>query len=285
MADSPHEPAGPDANRFGDDRLSAHNRTRGAHHRREEPDDSSDDRGTEKNTKKQKSFWRELPILIVVALALSFLLQTFVARVYLIPSESMEPTLHGCPGCTGDRIVVEKIGYRFGDPRPGDVIVFKGPDSWSEGYTSTRSDNTVIRGLQEVGSLVGLVPPDENDLVKRVIAVGGQTVECCDDQGRILVDGQPIDEPYVKMDYPFTPGVVTCDTEVPSGRCFGPVTVPEGHVWVMGDNRSNSADSRYHVGDEHQGSIPLENVIGKARFIVLPPGRWGLIDSPEIMPS
>lgn len=96
----------------------------------------------------------------------------------------MEPTLHGCPGgCTGDRIVVEKLSYRFQEPRPGDVIVFKGgPDSWSTGYVSTRSDNVVIRGIQEVGSLVGLVPPDENDLVKRVIAVGGQTVECCDDQ-------------------------------------------------------------------------------------------------------
>ncbi|MDV3209620.1 MAG: signal peptidase I, partial [Rhodococcus ruber] len=90
-----------------------------------------------KQDKKEKSFLRELPVLILVALVLSFLLQTFVARVYLIPSESMEPTLHGCPGCTGDRIVVEKIGYRFGDPRPGDVVVFRGPDSWSTGYVST----------------------------------------------------------------------------------------------------------------------------------------------------
>lgn len=101
---------------------------------------------------------------------------------FLIPSESMEPTLHGCAGCTGDRIVVEKIGYRFGDPEPGDVVVFKGPDSWNTKYVSNRSDNVVVRGIQEVGSWVGLVPPDENDLVKRVIATGGQTVECCDDQ-------------------------------------------------------------------------------------------------------
>ncbi|NLG54246.1 MAG: signal peptidase I, partial [Rhodococcus sp.] len=206
----------------------------------------------------------------------------FVARVYLIPSESMEPTLHGCPGCTGDRIVVEKLTYRFGDPRPGDVLVFKAPDSWSQNFTSTRSDNVVIRGLQEAGSMVGLVAPDQNDMVKRVIATGGQTVECCDDQGRIMVDGKPIDEPYVVMNFPFEPGVRTCETEQRSPRCFGPVTVPEGNLWMMGDNRSNSADSRYHVGDELQGSVPIDNVIGKARFIVLPPSRMGSISSPEI---
>ncbi|NMD61651.1 signal peptidase I [Rhodococcus globerulus] len=234
-----------------------------------------------RSPKKQRSFFRELPILIGVALVLSIVLQAFVFRVFLIPSESMEPTLHGCAGCTGDRIVVEKIGYRFGDPQPGDVVVFKGPDSWNTHYTSTRSDNVVMRGIQEVGSWVGLVPPDENDLVKRVIATGGQTVECCDEQGRILVDGKPLDEPYVKMDYPFTPGVQDCQTAVQSGRCFAPVTVPEGHVWVMGDNRSNSADSRAHVQDELQGTIPLDNIIGQARFIVLPPSRMGSISSPD----
>lgn len=232
--------------------------------------------------KKQRSFWRELPILILVALLLSFLLQTFIARVYLIPSESMEPTLHGCAGCTGDRIVVEKIGYHFGDPRPGDVVVFLGPDSWNGEYKSIRSDNTIKRGLQNVGSFFGVVPPDENDLVKRVIATGGQKVECCDDQGRVLVDGKPLNEPYIVNDFPFVPGTQTCTTPVKSGRCFGPVTVPKGNLWVMGDNRNNSADSRYHVGDERQGTVPVDNVIGKARFIILPPGRMGGIDSPDI---
>ena len=232
--------------------------------------------------KKQQSFWRELPILILVALVLSFLLQTFIARVYLIPSESMEPTLHGCAGCTGDRIVVEKISYRFGEPEPGDVVVFLGPDSWSANYRSIRSDNPVIRGFQNAGSVFGVVPPDENDLVKRVIATGGQAVECCDDQGRVLVDGKPLNEPYIVNDFPFTPGTLTCDTDMKSGRCFGPVTVPEGNLWVMGDNRNNSADSRYHVGDELQGTVPVDNVRGKAVFIVLPPSRMGLIGSPDI---
>lgn len=244
--------------------------------------DDENGRRARRESGKQRSFWRELPILILVALVLSFLLQTFVARVYLIPSESMEPTLHGCNGCTGDRIVVEKMSYRFGDPRPGDVVVFRGPPSWDGDYVSTRSSNVVVRGAQELGSLVGLVAPDENDLVKRVIATGGQTVECCDEQGRVLVDGQPLEEPYVTMDFDFVPGSSTCDTPIRSGRCFGPVTVPEGNVWVMGDNRSSSADSRYHVADELQGTVPLDNVIGKAQAIVLPPGRWGLIDDPDI---
>ena len=251
-------------------------------HRADGPAAGTPDPGKGKKAKKSRSLCREITILILVALVLSFLLQTFIARVYLIPSESMEPTLHGCAGCTGDRIVVEKISYRFGDPQPGDVIVFKGPESWNGTWSSTRSSTTIVRGLQELGSMAGLVPPDENDLVKRVIATGGQTVECCDEQGRVLVDGKPLDEPYIQMDFPFVPGVQTCDTAVQSGRCFGPVTVPEGNVWVMGDNRSNSADSRAHVSDELQGTIPLDNVIGKATFIVLPPSRWGTISSPDI---
>jgi signal peptidase I len=242
---------------------------------------SEDPKKTKKQPGKQRSFLRELPVLIVVALALSFLLQTFVARVYLIPSQSMEPTLHGCPGCTGDRIIVEKIGYRFGDPKQGDVVVFLGPDSWNDRYQSIRSSNAFVRGLQNVGSWIGVIPPDENDLVKRVIATGGQKVECCDDQGRVLVDGKPLDEPYVVNDFRFTPGTLTCTTMPQSQRCFAPVTVPEGNLWMMGDNRCNSADSRFHVKDERQGTIPIDNVRGRAIFIALPPSRIGLIRTPD----
>ncbi len=237
---------------------------------------------TRPQEKKKRPFWQELPILILVALVLTFLLQTFIGRVYLIPSESMEPTLHGCKGCTGDRIAVEKLSYDFGDPRPGDVVVFHGPDSWNGDYSSIRSDNAVVRTLQNVGSIFGVVPPDENDLVKRVIATGGQTVECCDAQGRVLVDGKPLDEPYIKMDFPFVPGRQDCTTMPKSGRCFAAVKVPDGNLWVMGDNRSNSADSRFHVGDDLQGTVPVGNVRGKAVFIVLPPSRMGTVGSPDI---
>lgn len=220
---------------------------------------------------------REIFILIVVAVVLSVLLQTFVARVYLIPSQSMENTLHGCPGCTGDRIVVDKLSYRFGDPEPGDVVVFKGPPSWNEEFTTHRSSNSFIRGLQNIGSFVGLVPPDENDLVKRVIAVGGQTVQCQPGDKGVMVDGQLLDEPYRKTPPSPLPGAVSpCQ-----GPYFGPVHVPEDHLWVMGDNRTDSADSRYHMGDDMSGTVPVDNVIGKARWIVLPFSRIGSIPSPD----
>ncbi|WP_221936689.1 signal peptidase I [Skermania sp. ID1734] len=245
-----------------------------------EPDDEPvgrKDAKAGKPKKKQRSFWRELPILIVVAMVLSFLLQTFIARVYLIPSESMEPTLHGCAGCTNDRILVEKLSYDFGDPQPGDVVVFLGPPSWDSDYHSIRSDNAIVRGLQNIGSVFGLVPPDENDLVKRVIAVGGQTVQCRKADGGVTVNGKLLNEPYLN-----NPMMTAAKQANPClGPEFGPITVPKGNVWVMGDNRINSADSRYHMGDSLQGTVPIDNIRGKAKFIVLPPGRWGVISSPN----
>ncbi|GAA4855728.1 signal peptidase I [Saccharopolyspora cebuensis] len=222
--------------------------------------------------KKKGSFWRELPILIVTALVLTVLIQAFVARVYVIPSQSMEQTLHGCPGCNNDRVLVDKISYRFTDPEPGDVVVFRGPQPWvQDGFRSSEPANPVAGFFQNVSSLLGFGAPDEKDFVKRVIAVGGQTVECCDQQNRVLVDGEPLDEPYLY----FEPG--SGDVQKP----FEPVTVPEGHLWVMGDNRNDSADSRVQGGGGPRGAVPVENVIGKAQVIVLPPTRWQSIPEPN----
>lgn len=220
---------------------------------------------------KKGAFWRELPILILTALVLTVLIQTFLARVYVIPSASMEPTLHGCTGCTNDRVLVDKVTYRFSDPQPGDVVVFRGPESWGSNteFTSQRSDNVIIRGIQHSASLVGLAPPDERDFVKRVIAVGGQTVQCCDEENRVVVDGVPLDEPYAVF-----------AGQEPQEE-FGPITVPPGGLWMMGDNRNNSADSRRHVSDEMSGAVPVDNVIGKSRVIVLPPTRWQGIPDPN----
>jgi signal peptidase I len=237
---------------------------------------------------KKKSALREFAILAVIAVTLYYVMLTFVARPYLIPSESMEPTLHGCTGCVGDRIMVDKLTYRFGSPQPGDVIVFKGPPSWNMGYKSIRSSNPALRSVQDALSVIGFVPPDENDLVKRVIAVGGQTVQCRADTG-LTVNGKPLNQPFLN------PATMMADPTVYPclGSEFGPVAVPQGRLWVMGDNRTHSADSRAHctsipadalkgllcTGDPMSGTVPVSNVIGKARFIVWPPSRWGGVGS------
>ena len=224
---------------------------------------------------------RELAILAVIAVVLYYIMLTFVARPYLIPSESMEPTLHGCSTCVGDRILVDKLTYRFSSPKPGDVVVFKGPPSWNVSYHSIRSQNTTLRWLQNALSFIGFVPPDENDLVKRIIAVGGQTVQCRSDTG-LTVDGKRLKEPYLDPDtMKADPTVYPC-----LGSEFGPITVPPERIWVMGDNRTHSADSRAHcallcTGDPMSGTVPVGNVIGKARFIVWPPSRWGSVSSPN----
>ncbi|HEX5401435.1 MAG TPA: signal peptidase I [Pseudonocardiaceae bacterium] len=215
--------------------------------------------------RKKSSFWKELPILIGIALLLTFLIQTFVARVYVIPSGSMEQTLNGCPGCTGDRILVDKLTYDFTDPGPGDVIVFKGPPGWAESeFNVQESSNVVVRWLRQFGSSIGIGAPPEYDLVKRVIAVGGQTVSCCDKQNRVLVDGKPLNEPYIY----WMPGLS------PTQESFPPVTIPKGDLWVMGDNRNNSFDSRFQAGGGLKGVVPSGDVIGIARTIIWPPGRW-----------
>lgn len=253
-----------------------------------ELEDSADGSGEDAPKQKKGGALREFGILALIAIVLYYLMLTFVARPYLIPSESMEPTLHGCPGCVGDRIMVDKVSYRFTSPEPGDVIVFKGPPAWNRGYQSIRSDNTAIRYVQNALSFIGFVPPDENDLVKRVIAVGGQTVECRNSTG-LTVDGVKLDEPYLN------PEVMGADTSVYPclGPEFGPVTVPEDRLWVMGDNRTHSSDSRAHCGDTPEGrqqnikctgdpeagTVPVENVIGIARFIAWPPSRWGGVDA------
>jgi signal peptidase I len=215
--------------------------------------------------RRRENFWRELPLLVVVALVLTFLIQTFLAKVYVIPSGSMEETLHGCTGCNNDRVLVDKVTYRFTDPSPGDIVVFRGPDSWSSEVTVERSDNALVNGLQQFGSLIGLAPPDEKDFVKRVIAVGGQTVQCCDSRDRVLVDGEPLDEPYIHL------LAGTRNRQDP----FDAVTVPEGQLWLMGDSRNNSADSRV----PGHGPVPVANVIGQARFIVLPFDRFQWLPS------
>jgi signal peptidase I len=220
---------------------------------------------------------RELPVLLVIAFVLALLVKTFLIQAFFIPSGSMEQTLHGCTGCTGDRVLVNKVPYWFGQPEPGDIVVFKGPDTWTPEVSVAKPSNWVSGALLSLGRAIGVAPPSEDDYVKRVIATAGQTVQCCDADGRVTVDGKPLTEPYIHQNSPLGGG--------PSGREFGPVTVPQGRLWVMGDHRSASADSRAHVGDKYSGTIAVDDVIGKAALIVWPLDRFTLLDSPDIQGS
>ncbi len=227
------------------------------------------------------SFLKEVLIIVVIALALSALVQNVFARVYVIPSESMMPTLQ-----VGDRILVDKISYRTGDPKPGDVVVFKGPDSWNDAFESSRSDDPFVRALQNAGSFVGLVPPDENDLVKRIIAVGGQTVRCQPGDKGITVDDHVIDSSYTLYPPVVDWGGNPNGSNACGGPYFGPITIPKGFMWVMGDNRTDSGDSRYHMQDQYRGTVPVKNIRGKVQTIISPVKRWQKVDSqPPVQPK
>jgi signal peptidase I len=240
----------------------------------EPPAETARGTGGTPEKKKQGSFLKELPVLLVVAFGLALLIKTFLVQAFFIPSGSMEKTLHGCSGCSGDRVLVNKLSKHFHDPKQGDVVVFRGPESWAPEAQYAQPTNVVQRAFRAIGSAIGVAPAGEKDFVKRVIAVGGQTVECCDGNGRVLVDGTALDEPYVYISDPeYRPAP------------FGPVKVPEGRLWMMGDHRNESADSRFHIADPDQGTISVDDVIGKAFVIVWPPSRWDTLGTPSTFAS
>jgi signal peptidase I len=232
--------------------------------------------------RKAKAPWWELPVLIAVAIAVAVLIKTFLIQPFYIPSQSMENTLHGCAGCSGDRILVNKPIYYLRDPHPGDIVVFRAPtDIWFNEPLPSTPSNPVVKGLRWFGQLVGLVPPDEHDLVKRVIAIGGQSVKCCDDNGNVQISDSGPNGPWRSLNEPYV------SSRLPGSEAeFGPVTVPKGRLWVMGDNRAQSDDSRYHYVNDYKNdpvlsTVPKGNVIGKAVIIAWPPSRWRTLGTPE----
>jgi len=214
---------------------------------------------------KRSSFWRELPFLVLIALVLALLIKTFLVQAFFIPSGSMEDTLR-----IGDRVLVNKLVYRIRDVHRGEIVVFKGPPSWQENpeFTYHPPSNPIGKFLHNVGSALGVAAPSSKDFIKRVIGVGGDHVVCCDPQGRITVNGHALDEPYL------FPGVK------PSEQNFD-VTVPKDHLWVMGDHRDSSADSRSHLSDGQDGTIPTDDVVGRAFVKVWPPKHWGTLPVPS----
>ncbi|WP_171170403.1 signal peptidase I [Streptomyces sp. I05A-00742] len=229
-----------------------------------EPADGDGPGGSRKEPKKQRSFWKELPILVGVALVLALFIKTFLVQAFSIPSESMQDTLQ-----RGDRVLVDKLTPWFGsEPERGEVVVFHDPGNWLRGNTGEES-GPVGNGVQKVLSFIGLMPSaEEKDLIKRVIAVGGDKIECKGGNSPVVVNGKALDEPYI------FPGDTPC-----SDKPFGPVTVPKGKLWVMGDHRQNSMDSRWHQ-DEDGGFVPVDDVVGRAIVVAWPLNRWSTLPVP-----
>jgi signal peptidase I len=211
--------------------------------------------------------WQELPLLLVVAFCLAVLVRTFLLQAFFIPSGSMEDTL-----LRGDRVLVNKVVYDLRDPQRGEVVVFRGTDAWAPLVTDEPDPGFFTRVGRTVGDLVGVSRPGEKDFIKRVIGVPGDRIRCCDGQGRVIVNGVPLTEPYVVRDAPLDvpPRPRECGP-----RRFDEVVVPPGQLFVMGDHRLVSQDARC------QGPVPIDNVVGRAFVIVWPFSRWASLSVPD----
>jgi len=207
--------------------------------------------------------WLEFPLLIVGAFFVAFLVKTFLVQAFYIPSGSMEDTLQ-----VGDRVLVNKVVYRTRAVERGDIIVFDGTGSFISGPVVEPDVSPIERVTRLLGDIVGLAPPRDTDFIKRVIGVGGDRVVCCDSEGRITVNGVPLDE----RDYLYR-------NNPPSKQSFD-VLVPEGTLWVMGDHRSASADSRAHMGEPGGGFVPVDHVIGRAFAVVWPFSQAQILEIP-----
>jgi signal peptidase I len=213
---------------------------------------------------KKRSFLRELPGIVITALVISVLIKTFLVQAFYIPSGSMENTL-----LVNDRVLVNKLADKPDEIHRGDVVVFRDPGGWL-GPSEESTRGGIIGGIRKGLVFVGLAPAaGEEDLIKRVIAVGGDTVKCCTN-GHLTVNGVALDEPYL---FP-------SDVGTPSATQFGPIKVPAGKLWVMGDHRSVSEDSRAHQDQKGQGFVPVDHVIGRAFTIVWPVNRAKLLHRP-----
>lgn len=217
--------------------------------------------------RRRRGIWylvRDVLVILVVAVLVSFVIKTFFVRSFYIPSGSMEQTL-----MVKDRILVDELTPRFSGYERGDVVVFRDPGGWLP-VTVAPDQPPLVEAVDWLLSLVGISASDSEDhLIKRIIGVGGDHVVCCNAIGQVEVNGTPIDEtPYLDLQSgQRAPQVVPYD-----------VTVPEGSLWVLGDNRDHSKDSRYNVDQPSQGFVPLENVVGRAFLITWPLDRFGLID-------
>ena len=207
------------------------------------------------------SVLREFPILVIVALAVSLLIKTLLVQFFFIPSGSMENTLQ-----IQDRVAVNKLPFISKNINRGDVVVFRDPANWlPEPFSG--GENRIVAKIKEGLVLVGVLPnPTKQYLVKRVIGVAGDRVICCSKSGKLTINGKEATEPYIYA------GNKVSDMD------FN-ITVPEGKIWVMGDHRSASADSRYHQDDVNNGFVPVSRITGRAYAIIWPIKNIGIISS------
>jgi signal peptidase I len=224
-----------------------------------------------RRARRNRAFWRELPVLFVIALVIALLIKSFVVQAFYIPSGSMENTLD-----IGDKVLVNKLVYHFRPIEPGDIVVFNGVGSWDSPPPPGQPASDPLVRLYEVTlvplyhSILGLfgTAPGQQDYVKRVIGVPGDRVACCTASGDVTVNGVALSE----QSYLY-PG------NAPSTSQFS-ITVPPGRLWVMGDHRFLSYDSRGHTVDPGGGTIPESMVIGRAFMTVWPPSRWRILSIP-----
>ena len=224
----------------------------------------SDRRRAAKKTGGWKLFLRDLLIIFVAAIVISFMIKTYLVRSFYIPSSSMENTLQ-----IDDRILVNQLEPALFPIEHGDVVVFTDPGGWLPAISS-EPENWFVGAVDGVLAFVGLSAPDSsNHLIKRVIGLPGDTVECCNEFGQLIVNGIPLEEPYILL-----PDAVTKATQDDFT-----VTVPDDSIWVMGDNRYNSADSAFHKDDPTGGFVKIDSVVGRAFLISWPTERWAVLDN------
>lgn len=223
--------------------------------------------GTPARARRRRGAWplvRDVLVILAIAILVSFVIKTFLVRSFYIPSGSMEQTL-----LVKDRILVDELTPRFSGYDRGDVVVFRDPGGWLP-VSTTADQPAALQAFDWLLSLVGISAPDSEDhLIKRIIGVAGDHVVCCNALGQVTVNGTPLDETgYLDLaPGQSAPQVVPYD-----------VTVPDGSLWVLGDNRDHSRDSRYNMDQPSHGFVPLENVVGRAFLITWPLTRFGMID-------